>query len=180
MPTWVALLRAVNLGARNKVPMPALRTALAGAGFGDVRTYVQSGNVVLDSDRGSADAVGAAVRAVVAEVSAVDTPVVVRRGGELAEVLAWNPFPAAAADRPALVQVVHLTAEPDPAAVEAMLAVDVAPDAVAVRGREAVIAYAESSRNSRTDAALRRLKVDGTARNWRTLTALVELTRDRP
>lgn len=179
MPTWVALLRAVNLGARNKVSMPELRTALAGAGFTEVRTYVQSGNVVLDSDLPSPAEVGAAVREVVAAVSGVDTPVVVRRGSELAAVLAWNPFPDAAAGRPHLVQVVHLTAEPDPAAAAAVLAADVDPDAVAIRGLEMVVAYAETTRNSRTATALRKLGVDGTARNWRTLTALVELTRDR-
>ena len=178
MPTWVALLRAVNLGARNKVSMPALRTALAEAGFTDVRTYVQSGNVVLGSDLTEPADVGLAVRTVVAEVSGVDTPVVVRRGEELAEVLAWNPFPEAAAERPHLVQVVHLAAEPEPAAVEAVLAEDVAPDAVAVRGREMVIAYDVTSRNSRTERATRKIGVDGTARNWRTLTALVGLTRE--
>ena len=49
MPTWVALLRAVNLGSHNKVSMPKLRDALAAEGFTDVQTYVNSGNVVLDS-----------------------------------------------------------------------------------------------------------------------------------
>jgi uncharacterized protein (DUF1697 family) len=177
VPTWVALLRAVNLGARNKVSMPALRTALTEAGFTDVRTYVQSGNIVLDSALRSPAKVGQAVRDVVLACSGVDTPVVVRRGRELAEVLAWNPFPAAAAERPKLVQVVHLAATPAPAAVAAVLAADVGPDEVAVRGREMVVAYHETTRNNRTDQVLRTIGVDGTARNWRTLTALVEMTR---
>lgn len=178
MPTWVALLRAVNLGSVNKVSMPQLRAALAEAGFTEARTYVQSGNIVLDSGLRSAEKVGAAVREVVAAGFGVDTPVVVRRGAELAEVLAWNPFPAAAAERPQLVHVVHLTAEPAPAAAAALLEADLGPDEVAVRGREVVLAHAESARNNRTGTALKKLGVDGTARNWRTLTALVELTRD--
>lgn len=177
MPTWVALLRAVNLGSRNKVSMPRLRELLTGAGFTDVRTYVNSGNVVLGSRLRSPEKVGAAVRAVVAEHFAVDTPVVVRTGAQLAEVLAWNPFPDAAAERPELTMVVHLTAEPDPAAVQAALAVDVAPHALAVRGLEAVVAYADGTQDRRTEAAMKKLGVDGTARNWRTLTALVDLTR---
>ena len=57
MPEWVCLLRAINLGARNKVGMPQLRKALDAAGFEDVRTYVQSGNVVLRAARRSADEV---------------------------------------------------------------------------------------------------------------------------
>lgn len=176
MPTWVALLRAVNLGSHNKVSMPVLRERLAEAGFERVRTYVNSGNVVVDSRLRSPAKVSAAVRGVVAEHFGVDTPVVVRTGAQLAEVLAWNPFGEAAAERPKLVTVVHLTAEPDPARIADALAVDVGPDQVAVRGLEAVIAYAESSQGGRVDSALRKLRVDGTARNWRTLTALVDLT----
>ena len=64
------------------------------------------------------------------------------------------------------------TAKPDAAARRRF-----APDAVAVRGMEMVVAHAETSRNSRTATALKKIGVDGTARNWRTLTALVELTR---
>ena len=51
MPTQIALLRGINLGARNRIAMPALREALADAGFADVRTYLQSGNVVLSSGK---------------------------------------------------------------------------------------------------------------------------------
>ena len=178
MRTWVALLRAVNLGAHNKVAMPALREALAGAGFADVRTYVQSGNVVLRSDHTAADDVAVAVRKVIADRFAVDTPVVVRTAGQLKRVLDWNPFPAAAESRPQLVNVVHLVDKPSRAAVRELLAADVAPDRIAVRGLEVVIAYAQTSQSRPTAAALRRVGVDGTARNWRTLTALVELATD--
>ena len=178
MQTWVALLRAVNLGSRNKVSMPALREALTEAGFVDVRTYVQSGNVVLRSEHDRADQVSAAVRDVVAARFGVDTPVVVRTGAELAEVLAWNPFPEAAERRPNLTLVMHLVREPEPARVRELLAADVAPDEIAARGLEIVIAHAETTQSTRTAAALRRLGVDGTARNWRTLTTLVEMTSE--
>lgn len=177
--TWVALLRGINVGGHRKVSMPSLRSALEAAGFDAVRTYVNSGNVVLRSSHRSPAQVATAVRAVVEEVSGLDdVPVVVRTGAELADVLAWNPFPDAAAERPHLVQVVHLVAAPDPRRVEEVLAADVAPDAVAVRGAEVVVAYATSSQRSPVDKPLRRLGVDGTARNWRTLTALVGLARE--
>ena len=51
---WVALLRAVNLGARNKVPMARLRALLEAAGYEDVRTYIASGNLILDGPTGRA------------------------------------------------------------------------------------------------------------------------------
>jgi uncharacterized protein (DUF1697 family) len=155
-----------------------LREDLAEAGFSDVRTYVQSGNIVVRSSLSSADEVGAAVRKVVAERFDVDTPVIVRTGAQLAKVLAWNPFPDAAAERPNLVAVLHLTGKPDAAAVRELLAEDHSPVRLAHRGEEVVVDWHERSGVPRVDRALKKLGVDGTARNWRTLTALVDLARE--
>ena len=177
MPTWVALLRAVNLGAHNKVSMPKLREVLTDAGFTAVKTYVNSGNVVLDSPLRSAAKVGRQVHDVIAEQFGVDTPVMMRTGAQLAAVLEWNPFPDAAADHPKLVAVLHLSGEPQAAAVETLLAGDYAPVRVAHRGAEVVIDWHDRSGRPSVDRALKKLGVEATARNWRTLTALVELTR---
>ena len=180
MPVWVSLLRGVNLGAHNKVNMPKLRAALPDAGFQDVRTYVQSGNVITRSRHRNPDRVADAVRATLFEHFAVDVPVLVRSPQELRDVLAWSPFPRDAETRPTAVQVLHLTAEPDATLVAELLAADWSPDGVAVRGRELVVRYAEVMRTSRLQhaSALKRLGVDGTARNWRTLQALVDLTAE--
>lgn len=180
MPVWVSLLRGINLGARNKVNMPRLRDALAAAGFDDVRTYVQSGNVITRSRHRSPDRVADTVRDVVQEHFAVDVPVVVRSPQQLRDVLAWCPFPEDAAARPTAVHVVHLDGGPDPDRVAALISADWSPDGVVARGQEIVIRYAELMHTSRLQhaTALKRLGVDGTARNWRTLQALVELTAD--
>jgi uncharacterized protein (DUF1697 family) len=175
VPTWVALLRAVNLGKVNKVSMPVLREALTEAGFIDVRTYVQSGNILLDSPLRSPAKVGAEVGRIVHERFGVDTPVVTRTAAQLRAVLDWNPFPEAAAERPKLVHVVHLSAVPDADKVEALLAADVGKASVAHRGEEVVVDWVDVSGGGSADRALKKLGVDGTARNWRTLTALVEL-----
>lgn len=180
MPTWVALLRAVNLGARNKVSMPTLRQLLTDAGFTDVRTYVNSGNVVLGSTLRSPAKVGQAVHDLIAEHFGVDTPVIMRTGPQLATVLDWNPFPAAAADHPKLVAVLHLSAEPEAVAVEPFLAGDYGPVRVAHRGEEVVIDWHDSTGRPKVDTALKKLGVHATARNWRTLTALAEMTRVAP
>ena len=179
MAVWVCLLRAVNLGARNKVSMPVLRGVLEQGGFDEVRTYVQSGNVIARSSHRSRERVAALVSKAVGEHFGVDTPVVVRTPQELREVLHWNPFPDAAAQRPKLVQVCHLLATPEPAGVESVLAADV-PEQIAVRGEEVVVDYGQSIQGSKVSPAwlARRLGVDSTARNWRTLTALVEMTAD--
>jgi len=177
VPTWVALLRAVNLGAHNKVSMPKLRDALAAEGFTNVKTYVNSGNVVLDSPLRSPAKVGQAVHDVICDHFGVDTPVMMRTGRQLAEVLEWNPFPHAAADHPNLVAVLHLSAEPEAAAVETFLAGEYAPVSVAHRGEEVVIDWHDRTGRPKVDRAVKKLGVDATARNWRTLSALVDMTR---
>jgi uncharacterized protein (DUF1697 family) len=178
---WVCLPRAINLGAVNKVGMPQLRKALTAAGFDDVRTYVQSGNVVLNSRLRSADKVGRAVRAVLKEDFGVDTPVLVRTPQQILDILAWNPFPEHAAERPTTVYVIHLEAEPDPARVSAELAKDWRPDGLAIRGLEACVSHSGGMRASQLQHAplLKRLGASGTARNWRTLVAIAALLSAR-
>ena len=182
MTVWVSLLRGINLGARNKVPMPALREALTSAGLTDVRTYLQSGNVVSRSAHRSPTAVARVVHDVVAEQFGLDIPVVARTPAALAAVLAWNPFPEAAAERPKLVQVTHLFGAPREPEVERLLAAaETLPERVAVRGQEVVVDHGTSIQGSTVHGAWlsKRLGgIDGTARNWRTLTALVEMTAD--
>lgn len=178
MATWVALLRAVNLGARNKVPMPELRTALEAEGFTAVRTYVNSGNVVFDSTLRSPAKVGQQVHDVILDQFGVDTPVIMRTGAQLAAVLDWNPFPDGAAERPHLIAVLHLSGEPEAGRVTELLAGDYAPIRVAHRGEEVVVDWYDRYGRPAVDKALRKLAVDATARNWRTLTALVEMTGD--
>jgi uncharacterized protein (DUF1697 family) len=177
MPTWVCLLRAVNLGNHNKVTMARLRESLADAGFTDVRTYVQSGNVVLASSARSPRRVSAAVRDVLRETFSVDTPVLVRTPAQLRAVAEWDPFGDQSAERPSSVHVLHLDAEPDPEALAELVGTDWGDDRVAARGLEVVIAYGESMHDSRLqhEALLKRLTVTGTSRNWRTLLALVDL-----
>jgi len=180
MAVWVSLLRGVNVGAHHRVDMRKLSAALTDAGFGDVRTYVQSGNVVTRSAHRKPESVATTVREVVHGTFGFDVPVVVRSPRQLRDVLAWCPFPAQSAAAPKLVQVVHLADEPDPVRVAALVGEDWSPDAVAARGREIVVRYAEGMHGSRLQhtTALKRLAVDGTARNWRTLQALVDLTAD--
>ena len=177
MPEWICLPRAINLGPVNKVGMPQLRKALTAAGFDDVRTYVQSGNVVVRSRLRSPATVSRAVRSVLTEEFGVDSPVLVRTPQQIRDVLAWNPFPEQAAASPTTVQVIHLDAEPDPARVRAELAEDWSPDGLAIQGLEACISHSAGMHASRLQhaALLKRLGVGGTARNWRTLTAVAKL-----
>jgi uncharacterized protein (DUF1697 family) len=178
MATWVCLLRAINLGSRNKVPMPALREALTVAGFTEVQTYVQSGNLVVTSRHRSAAAVSEAVRSVVRERFDVDQPVVVRTAEQIRAVVEGNPFAQAGDERPKLLHVVFLTGAPSAEAVERVHSDELTRDVVRVAGEDMYVDYGESVHASKLSPAYfsRRLGVEGTARNWRTVLALAEMT----
>jgi uncharacterized protein (DUF1697 family) len=178
MPTWISLLRAVNLGSHNKVSMPILREHLAEAGFEDVRTYLQSGNLVTTSRHRSERGVARAIAKVLADGHGLNVPVVVRCPADLARVLARDPFPSASSKTPKLVSVVFF----EKAVVDGTAFADHAAslgEEVVVDGRELYISYsARGVHASKLTPALmrRRLGQDGTARNWRTVHALVDLT----
>src|SRR4051812_1947008 len=87
----IVLLRGINLGPRNRVAMPALREYLEEAGFRDIRTYVQSGNIVLRS-RTSPTKLAEQVRGVIADGFGLDIAVVTRKRDELGEVVERNPL----------------------------------------------------------------------------------------
>jgi hypothetical protein len=93
MSTWICLLRGgVNLGARNRLAMVDLRDALADIGLVGARTYLQSGNVIVDVDEPDPGRLVPRVRTVIHERFALDVPVIVRSPEWLTELLDWCPF----------------------------------------------------------------------------------------
>jgi uncharacterized protein (DUF1697 family) len=174
VPRLIALLRAVNLGPRNRVPMPRLRELLAEAGYEDVRTLVASGNVVVTSGK-APDTVAREITALIAREFGVETDTIVRTRDELAEAVARNPIPEAD-EQPKRCQVSFLAAEPSPGAVERVAAIDVAPERFEVIGREAYAWHPEGLQRSKLARALGDgLGVSATARNWNTVKKLLEL-----
>jgi uncharacterized protein (DUF1697 family) len=155
--------------------MDRLRATLREAGYDDVATLLQSGNVVLASgaeperlERDLAD--------LLREEFGFDIAVVARTRDELARVIADDPF-GDEADDPARYQVSFLSSEPEPLGVAELEEADVAPERVAVRGREVYAWHPGGVGRSELAKLIndRRLGVEVTARNWRTLTKLLEL-----
>lgn len=176
MPTWISLLRAVNLGSHNKVPMPALRQALTEEGYRDVRTYVQSGNIVAITRHRSQAGVARDVGTLIRERFEVDTPVIVRTPAEIIAAAEFDPFPQLAATEPGRVQVIFHD-EPIPPDNPIIEIAAERGERVAVQGKDLFIEYADSLHTSKlTPAVLRRtIGRHGTARNWRTVLALAEM-----
>lgn len=169
MTRGVVLLRAVNLGARNRIAMADFRALLERLGCTDVRTYLQSGNAVVTSRR-SAAALARAVAEALRDDLDLPVSVLVRTADELDAVVAGNPFVAEDLD-PTALHAVFLDG-PAPAVP------DVSPDRLVAGDRVLYVAYAAGSRDSAAGKALsRRAFPVTTARNWRTVLALQELAR---
>jgi uncharacterized protein (DUF1697 family) len=175
MERRVALLRGINVGPNKRIAMPALRDLLTGAGFGDVQTYVQSGNVVLSTELAPADLEREFER-LISEEFGFDVDVVTRSRGELAEVVERNPFAEFATD-PKRYQVSFLSAELEPQRVEALAAVATESERFVSLGRELYAWHPDGVARSRLWARLAaaNLGVKATARNWTTVTTLLAM-----
>ena len=183
MSSFAILLRGVNVGGRNRVPMADLRTALTSAGLTQVRTYIQSGNIVASSPADDAEAVAAQVRAVIARTFHVDVPAIALSATDLEAVVDANPYPAEPDPRRLHAIVLpHPPTEQMLRGVEARLATAVAagsPDSVTVVGRTAYLHTPAGFGTSRLASALlsggSSPLADGTARNWATVTAVLAM-----
>ena len=178
MTTYVALLRAINLGSRNKVSMADLRTLFGALGFEDVSTYVQSGNVVFRG-RGAAADVTAAIEDRIRSELGLDVTVLVRTGAQLAKLVDANPFAGRDVD-PATLHVTFLAEKPASARVRGLDPARSEPDEFRVAGREVYLRCPNGyGRSKLTNAYFEKgLGVAATTRNWRTVTKLVELARE--
>jgi uncharacterized protein (DUF1697 family) len=168
---WVALLRGVNLGARNKVPMAQLRTLLEDAGYENVRTYIASGNVLLDGPAGKKKLASELERLVLNSFG-VTTAVILRKPRELAAAVEAHPF-----DDTSETHVAFLAARPAKAA--AVRLEDVDPGAV-LAGTELYLRLPRGVHGSRLSNARIEslLGVAATLRNWRTVVALAKLAAE--
>jgi uncharacterized protein (DUF1697 family) len=172
--SWVALLRGINLGARNKVSMAALKELFADLGAEDVETYVQSGNVLFRSS-GARDELVRAVETEIEKRLGLQVTVLLRTDAELAKLVADNPFAEGEPD-PVKLHVTFLAERPDRSRTAALDEEQFAPDRFRVT-RDAVYLHCPNGygRSKLSNAYFeKQLRVAATTRNWRTVTTLAE------
>ncbi|NYJ05518.1 DUF1697 domain-containing protein [Petropleomorpha daqingensis] len=172
---YVGLLRGINLGPNRRIPMPELRKALADRGYGEVRTLIASGNLVLDSDLPEEELALDLAKAIEEEFG-LDVPVVVRTGEELAAVLAADPFGKVATD-PSRYSVTFLPEPPAKARIRELPPAE--GGQYSVRGRELYLWMPDGMSKSPMGKWSwdRLLGVAGTNRNWNTVGKLAEMAR---
>lgn len=172
----VALLRGINVGGRNRVPMAELRALCGELGWADVETYIQSGNLVFSSGDGPARLEAELERAIERRFG-LAIPVLVRTAAQWAAYAASNPFPEATEAEPNLVMLALSKAAPAPDAVAALQPRAADGERIVRTGDALWIYFAGGAGRSKlTPAVLDRLVGSPvTTRNWRTVVRLAEL-----
>jgi len=170
----VALLRGVNVGGKGKLAMADLRSAATACGFQNVRTYIQSGNLVFTSPAPDTQAVAERLREVIAATTQVQPEVIVRTRHELADVVEQNPYVRRGEDA-AHLHVVFAYSDVEASLRSEDLAGYVPEEATAV-GRELYLFLPSGMGRSKLAVDLaRRTGPSATTRNWRTVTKLLEM-----
>lgn len=177
-PTFVALLRGINVGGKHILPMADLTSMFAKSGALGIRTYIQSGNVVFEASPNDASAIAISVTKSIGKKFKFEPTIVLRSAGEMADVVANNPFLSDGSESAALY-VGFLAKAPGKADIAKIDPARSPNDRLVVRGREIFVHYPGGVANSKfTNAYIdSTLATTSTFRNWRTVMKLVEMTK---
>jgi len=178
MKTQIILLRGVTPAGKNKVPMGLLREALEAAGLKNVRTYIQSGNVLFREKKTDDWILGKTIAEKIAELFGFTVPVLVKELSELETVLAGNPFINERNSDIKSLHVTFLSRVPEPTFVE-KLAVQAGNDEFIIAGNVIYLYCPDGyGRTKLTNTFFEnKLKIVATTRNWKTIIELVNLAR---
>jgi uncharacterized protein (DUF1697 family) len=173
---YIALIRGINVGGHKKLKMADVKVLCEGLGLLDVRTHLQSGNVVFQSSRTDRAALARELEAALQ----VDAKVILRTAAELRKAVAANPMVEEAQRGPSHYVIAFLSDEPAAAAMQSLRDAYKGPEKMELRGAELYIDYGSGMGTSKLTNALieRKLGVSATARNWNTVTKLVEIAED--
>jgi len=178
MTTHVGLLRAVNIGPHNKVDMAHLRDLATGLGLRDARTWLQSGNVVFQSEGRTPAQLEQLLEGAAAKRLGFDIEFFVRTAKDWHALMTDNPFPKEAKADPSHLLVVLLKDTPDAEHAKALQKAITGREVVRVKGRCAYVVYPDGIGRSRLTSAVieKKLGTRGTGRNWNTVLKLGTLT----
>ncbi|MGH8793790.1 MAG: DUF1697 domain-containing protein [Stackebrandtia sp.] len=179
MIAYAALLRGVNVGGRTVVPMADLRRLFAQLGYPDARTYIQSGNVIFESDVDDQARLASDIAQAVTEEFDRAVAVMLRTRADLDQIAAANPFAERDLD-PSKLLVSFLSEAPGADVAARLVVPEGLPEEMVLKGRELYIHYPNGAGRSKLSPAFfdgRLGDIRATARNWRTVEKLRELMR---
>jgi uncharacterized protein (DUF1697 family) len=180
LTTYLGLLRGINLGPKNKISMPELVEVFAKAGCQDVRTYIQSGNVIFEAVPEVSVRLPELMMKEIQKRFGHKVPVMLRTTGEMREVVRENPFfkEGAAED---ILHVMFLADRPKSGAAKSLDPDRSPPNRFMVRGKEIYLLFPEGFARTKLTSSYfdSKLGTIGTVRSWHTVTKLLELMEQR-
>ncbi len=179
METYVALFRGINVGGHNRLPMKDLVATLENAGARDVATYIQSGNAVFRSEETDASVLSEKVKATIEERHGFEAQVLVLGSDELERAVRANPFPEAESD-PKTLHLYFLAASPERPDLDGLRGIKGDRERFFLGDGVLYLHAPDGTGRSRLAAnAERLLGVPATARNWRTVSKVMEMAQRR-
>ena len=177
MTTLVSLLRGINVGGNKTIRMERLRALYEALGFASVRTLLNSGNVVFAASGTSSAKLTKTIEAALEKEFGFRAAVIVRSAAELKKIAEGNPFPGMAKSDPSHLVVMFLASKPDKGAKARLAEAYSGVEEIRISGETVYLTYPNGIGKSKLTNTLleKHLGVMGTARNWNTVTKLVEL-----
>lgn len=177
MPVVICLLRAVNLGGYNKIKMDVLRSLCESLDLRDPQTYVQSGNVIFRTKERNLLRVSKRLQDSIEARCGFRPEVILRTTAELRDVIARNPFATRRGVEPNKLIVNFLLSDPGAEARASVGGLKTDPEELCMDGRELYIYFPNGVGRSKLSMTKleKALKTSGTARNWNTVTRLLDL-----
>lgn len=182
MRTLVSFLRGVNMAGHNKIKMTGLAALYKEIGFENSETFIQSGNVIFsDPASRSVNEITTLIEKAISDRLGLDVPALVRDIPEMKEIIALNPFLSEEGFDPAKMAVMFLHKNPDEESLLKMEDVNYPPDKFRITGREIYIWCPNGFGRTKlyTNFFETKMKVIGTARNWNTINAMLELAEKK-
>ena len=178
MEKFISILRGINVGGQRKIPMTDLKSLYEDLGFQKVITYIQSGNVIFESNKISVDALEQMIEKKIAEIFNMTVPVIIRQLSEMKNVAANNPFLKMKEIDIDKLHITFLNEIPGRDIVLNIKGYDYPPDKFIIKNKEVFLycpgGYGKTKFSN--NFFENKLKVKATTRNWKTVNKLVELS----
>jgi uncharacterized protein (DUF1697 family) len=178
MQTYITFLRGVNMTGHNTIKMNELSALFTSLGYSDVETYIQSGNVIFNvSDDNSSSALSENIESAILKRFKYTVPAIIRTYKELKELCLFNPFINELNFDPSKMAILFLHEEPSDNQINKVAGIDYPPDKFKIIGKEIFLYCPNGFGKTKlyTNFFEKKMSVTGTARNWKTITTLLEI-----
>lgn len=177
MTIYIALLRGINVGGHKRIKMADLKQLLETIGLRKVKTYIQSGNVLFESEE-EADLLRQHIEEEINKTFGFPVPVILRTALEFERIFNNCPFPTESLPVGESVNVAFLSGIPSEEGIDYLRTVESGRDKYKIKGKDVYLYFGQSILDSKLAAQLPKLGVAATVRNWKTVTKLAAMVKD--